>query len=665
MNRFVNGALLLTLTSLLACGGGDDDDEQPAAAGESAQGGGGTTSASGTGGTGTAAGGITARRGAPAAQGGGSGGNGGSSPGASGEGGDSAPPAKQRGVWSHMGYDPKSQYFNPMETTISVENAATLELKWTFDVAGYPPGLPVIAEGMAFVMSTGGMYAIDIDDGKKVWQRDDIMGLSMAVAYHEGSIYVHGDPPELYRLNAADGKTIWGPVVSSELPGADGSSSPVVVGDKVLVGQSNGYAEIMSSVTDAVMRSRGGVRAFSVADGSPLWRYYTVPETGENGASVWSTVSVDEAGGVVYATTGNNYSIGGGGSDAIHAIDLATGAGLWVQQVRQGDTFALSNPFGGGEDTDFGANPIVADFGGRKLVAAGDKGAVFWAIDRESDTGMIAWSVPELSSAYSPANGGVLNNGAFDGTHFYVVSNQPPSNAVLHALKPDHGKPGWPPVTFNKITWGTPTVANGVLYVPINEDLYVVDAGTGKTLTMFPTGGSIAGGAAIADGRVIVKSGMQYVANLPVADVFNNNQIHCYGLPGGAAASGDPNAANSDATFTAVFDDVIRGTGCNGGGACHGGATSVTTLTMRLKDQAYDQLVGVPAASMTLSGMGPQCADSGLVRVVPFDPAASLLMHKLEGTQTCGDPMPPTTGLLSAEQVDRVRRWIARGAPRD
>src|SRR5262245_40621790 len=83
--------------------------------------------------------------------------------------------------------------------------------------------------------------------------------------------------------------------------------------------------------------------------------------------------------------------------------------GLWVKQVRAGDNFSFSNLLGGGEDTDFGANPIVADIGGKKLVAAGDKGSAFWALDRESDTGETVWSVPALSAGHAPANGGVLN----------------------------------------------------------------------------------------------------------------------------------------------------------------------------------------------------------------------------------------------------------------
>jgi len=75
-----------------------------------------------------------------------------------------------------------------------------------------------------------------------------------------------------------------------------------------------------------------------------------------------------------------------------------------------------------------------------------------------------------------------------------------------------------------------PTVANGVLVVPINQELHVLNAATGAELTMFDTGGSIAaGGAAIAQGKVVVGSGLQYLFG--GASAINNNQVLCYGLP--------------------------------------------------------------------------------------------------------------------------------------
>jgi outer membrane protein assembly factor BamB len=170
----------------------------------------------------------------------------------------------------------------------------------------------------------------------------------------------------------------------------------------------------------------------------------------------------------------------------------------------------------------------VAEVGGQKIVASGDKGSAFWALD--AATGMVLWQREGLSAGFNPATGGVLNNGAFDGTYFYVVANEPPMAAILHALDPARdGADAWPAKTFNEVTWGMPTVAGGVLVVPINARLFLFDAHTGTMLTMFDTGGTIAaGGAAIAQGKIVVGSGLQY---LFAGNALNNNKVICYGLP--------------------------------------------------------------------------------------------------------------------------------------
>jgi outer membrane protein assembly factor BamB len=381
----------------------------------------------------------------------------------------------------------------------------------------------VVVNGVVYVMATGGTYAFALADGKMIWSRTDLVGTA-SVAYDNGFIYVHESAANLYKLNAADGKTVWGPVKTYTHANADGTSSPIVSGGKVIVGHSCGTAEIGFDPT-ALSSSHGGVFAADVETGMEAWHYWTTggPDTPENGAMVWSTVSV--ADGVVYAGAGNNYTMTGMHSDAIHAIDLASGMVKWVKQVRGGDTWSLTGG-AGGEDTDFGANPIIADVNGKKIVADGDKGSAFWALDR--DTGTVLWSRTDLSGSHFAANGGVLNNGAFDGQFFYVVSNDPtPATSILHKLDPADGKDAVPPVTFPKITWGAPSLANGLLLVPVDNELVIMKASDLTEIKRFDTGGTIAAGAAaIVDGKIVVKSGLQY----PLGTVVDNNQIRCYGL---------------------------------------------------------------------------------------------------------------------------------------
>jgi len=291
----------------------------------------------------------------------------------------------------------------------------------------------------------------------------------------------------------------------------------------VMVGHSCGLREVALDGSNA--GPRGGVAAFDIANGKHAWTYFTVPESGEDGAMVWSTVSIDMEQSIMYVGTGNNYTVGGPGSDAIHAVDLAGGTKIWSRQVKEGDVWGLLT--GNVLDEDIGANPILLDWNGMRIVAAGDKGSRFTAIDR--DSGRILWMRNALTPSRSPGTGGVLNNGATDGQYFYVLANDASTaKATLFKLEPEKGDDVWTK-PFEKLAWGSPSLANGLLVVPVNDDLFVLNAETGDQLAMFNTGGTTAGGAAaIAQGRIVVKSGLLYQY---APDAINNNQIICYGLP--------------------------------------------------------------------------------------------------------------------------------------
>ena len=560
--------------------------------------------------------------------------------------------------WTMMGYDAANNYFQPNETQLSVDNAKDLKEQWRYKVKGFPPGSPVVVDGKVYLTATGGTAAVDLKTGKELWVQPDVQGTSTPT-YRNGFLYIHAAAgANLYKLDADDGSIVWGPVATyPDNPSCDGTSSAIVAGDTVLVGHSCGRAEVTGG--DAQAAAHGGVEALSIEDGAPLWTYWTTTDD-ETGAMVWSTVAVDVEAKVVFASTGNNYTVAGPGSDALHAIDLATGKRKWVKQVREGDLWSIG---GGitptGEDTDFGANPILAKSGDKKLVAAGDKGSAFWALDR--GTGEILWSREDLSANHTPNNGGVLMNGAYDGRYFYVAANEPPDHAFLHVLDPADGHDVREPQRLDAIVWGAPSLANGLLFVPVNSVLHVYVAETGEELTSFDTGGTIAAGAAaIVDGYVIVKSGLQYqFAN----DAMNNNEVICYGVhepPARAPVAQNDAGTSGAATFKGIYDDIITGEGCAGSALCHGGEAG--RLVMKDRASTYKALVNVKAMGVNAdTDTGPNCADSKLLRVNPGKPDESLLLKKLEHTQTCGVEMPPARKLSDA-QIEQVRSWIAAGA---
>ena len=78
------------------------------------------------------------------------------------------------------------------------------------------------------------------------------------------------------------------------------------------------------------------------------------------------------------------------------------------------------------------------------------------------------------------------------------------------------------------------SAANGVIYAgslaAAGTDMYALDAATGTILWSFASGGSVTGGAAIADGSVYWGSGYCGTACLGSAPVTNNNKVYAFSL---------------------------------------------------------------------------------------------------------------------------------------
>ena len=155
------------------------------------------------------------------------------------------------------------------------------------------------------------------------------------------------------------------------------------------------------------------------AHGTPQW--------GPSGAGVWSAPTLDAKRGVMYVTTGDNYSAPTTDtSDAIVALDIKTGRMLWSKQTTPGDAYNSSCgtdkqncPTENGPDYDFGSSAILAKLSdGRELLLAGQKSGVVYALD-PARKGEIVWQVRVGKGS---SNGGVQWGMASDGERVYAAT---------------------------------------------------------------------------------------------------------------------------------------------------------------------------------------------------------------------------------------------------
>ncbi|MCA9720404.1 MAG: hypothetical protein H6713_28505 [Myxococcales bacterium] len=115
----------------------------------------------------------------------------------------------------------------------------------------------------------------------------------------------------------------------------------------------------------------------------------------------------------------------------------------------------------------------------------------------------------------------------------------------------------------------------------------------------------------------------------------------------GTDTTGLPDPTAGDITFAEFVYEPIFVMYCNG---CHVNGMQGGLAMGADADSALAAIIDMP------SSYGPSY-------VVPGDPAASFLLTKMKNTQEMGQGVVmPLSGMLSAEEIQRVEDWIAGGA---
>jgi polyvinyl alcohol dehydrogenase (cytochrome) len=493
--------------------------------------------------------------------------------------------ASSKLTWNGWSPSPGNTRYQPAEAAgLTIEQVRNLKLKWAFGFDGDLTSFsqPAVFDGQVFAGSSAGIvYALRAESGCIQWTfqaggpiRTAIVvapvGASDSKAAHHAVLF--GDQSaSFYAVEAETGKLLWKKKVD-EHPAARVTGSPVVyqgAHDGVVFVPVSSWEENFATQPDYhCCTFRGSVVALRVRDGSQVWKTYTVSETpaqrgkglGPSGVSVWSAPTVDAKRGVLYVTTGNNYSEPATNlSDSVLAMDLATGRVVWSRQVTPRDIFsgctACMAELGDakGSDFDFGSSAILINLGnGRDLLVAGQKSGVVWALDPDRK-GEVVW---QTRVAKGSAHGGVQWGMASDGRNVYAPiadgelrrlpgpdgsiqrMMDPNDGGGLAALRATDGSMAWKAEPA-RVCAGIPgcspsqlaaaTAIPGVIFSgAMDGHIRAYTAEDGKviwdfnTLREFPTvngikanGGALNGsGPVVANGMVLVNSGYDHFGSI-------------------------------------------------------------------------------------------------------------------------------------------------------
>jgi polyvinyl alcohol dehydrogenase (cytochrome) len=240
---------------------------------------------------------------------------------------------------------------------MSLADIGRLKLKWAF---AFPDGSgsrsqPAVAGGAVFVGSQSGeLYALDGRTGCLYWKFVAAGEIRGAIIYRAASspsqqptVYFGDVFANVYALDARTGNRLW-QVKVDEHPAARIAGSPTVFGDRIYVPLGSWGEELAAASPDYICCSfRGSLTAIERHTGEVIWTRYTIPTAaveqyrnslgkpvlGPSGAGIWSAPAVDGRRGSIFITTGNNFSDPvDDNSDAVFALDLASGAVKWKQR---------------------------------------------------------------------------------------------------------------------------------------------------------------------------------------------------------------------------------------------------------------------------------------------------------------------------------------------
>ncbi|QHO75682.1 PQQ-dependent dehydrogenase, methanol/ethanol family [Bradyrhizobium sp. CCBAU 051011] len=310
---------------------------------------------------------------------------------------------------------------------ITSDNAVKLQVAWTFSTGvlrGHEGG-PLVIGNVMYVHGPfpNPVFALDLnDDGKILWKYEPKQDpnvipimccdtVNRGAAYGDGKIFLYQADTTLVALDAKTGKAAWSVKNGDTSKGETGTSAPMVVKDKVLVGNSGGEFGV-----------RGSMTAYDIKTGKQAWRAYSVGPDGEmlidpqkttehgkpvgtdsslkswegdqwkiGGSTTWGWYSYDPELNLVYYGSANpgtwNPSQRPGDnkwSMTIFARDVDSGMARWVYQMTPHDEW----------DYD-GVNEMILvdqNIGGtpRKLLVHFDRNGFAYTLDRTNGELLVA-----------------------------------------------------------------------------------------------------------------------------------------------------------------------------------------------------------------------------------------------------------------------------------
>lgn len=357
-----------------------------------------------------------------------------------------------------------TRFQSQKDAGLSASQVPKLKLKWAFGLPGATSvySEPSAVAGRVFVAAdTGYVYSLNAADGCVYWSFQAQSGVRTAVTVaslkNRPNIYAayFGDlKGNVYAVDARTGELLW-KVAAESHPLARITAAPKLYENRLYVPVASMEENVGSSLSYSCCTFRGSVVALDADTGQQIWKSYTIVDEpkptrknskgtqlwGPAGGGVWNTPTIDIQRNAIYIGTGDSYATPfANTTDAIMALDLATGKIRWTMQATEKDAWiggcgpnnrSENCPESVGPDYDFGGSPILQSLpNGRSILIAGQKSGIIWALDPDR-MGAVQWKTQIAKNPTSmlpnavrtPTDGEFVWGGAADKQNVFFGMN--------------------------------------------------------------------------------------------------------------------------------------------------------------------------------------------------------------------------------------------------
>ena len=450
--------------------------------------------------------------------------------------------------WLYHTHDYRGTRYSPL-AQIDTGNVKHLQVACMYQLGSLESFVtgPIEYAGTMYVTTAALTAAIDAttcrEKWRQKWEAKDAMVWpnNRGVAIEDGYVVRGSSDGYLYALDSADGRLLWARQVAHPAAGETITMPPMIFEDLVLIGPAGSENNV-----------QGWIAAFSLKDGSTVWRFNTIPKAGEpgfetwqhdpnlpvGGGAVWSPLSLDVERGELYVPVTNPApdfpaALRPGKNlytNSLLALDVRTGKLRWYAQLVPND------------DKDWDLTQVSPIFDGRvqgknrNLMVATGKDGIVRVLDRDSHEVLHETAIGTRlnedkpitveGTRYCPGTlGGVEWNGPAwhpGANMLYVptvdwcwtakldqevriipgemylggtIEPDKESQGYLTAIDASTGKIRWQYRSDEPMIGAVTATAGGLLLAAEGiGDLLAFDAKSGRELYRFNTGGSMAGG---------------------------------------------------------------------------------------------------------------------------------------------------------------------------